>query len=88
MSGQPPTRYVRADDLVWRLARDRVLVRRVGDHSDAAAIDLLGAAAVVWVAAEEPLTSDELAAETELSPATIADSIELLVGGRWMAEAP
>ena len=87
MSGQPPTRYVRAADLVWRLARDRVLVRRVGDHSDSAAIDLLGAAAVVWVAAEDPLTADELAAETELGADTIAESIELLVDGRWLVSA-
>ena len=87
MSGQSPTRYVRADDLVWRLARDRVLVRRVGVHGDTAAIDLLGAAAVVWVAAEEPLTPDALAAETELSGDAIAESIELLVDGRWLVSA-
>ena len=88
MSGPTPTRYVRADDLVWRLARDRVLVRRVGDHGDTAAIDLLGAAAVVWVAAEQPLTPDELAVETELTTDTVAESIALLTAGRWLAEAP
>jgi hypothetical protein len=86
MSGPSPTRYTRADDLVWRLARDRVLVRRVGDYGDTAAVDLLGAAAVVWVAAEEPLTPAELAAETELDVETVADSVALLVEGRWLAE--
>jgi hypothetical protein len=88
MSGPTSTRYTRADDLVWRLARDRVLVRRVGDHGDTAASDLIGAAAVVWVAAEEPLTLEELATETELDSATLTDSIALLVEGRWLAEAP
>ena len=88
MSGLAPTRYTRSEDLVWRLAPDRVLVRRVGDHGDTAAVDLLGAAAVVWVAAEEPLTTEQLAAETELDAATVADSIALLVQGHWLAEAP
>jgi hypothetical protein len=84
MSGQPPTRYTRADDLVWRLARDRVLLRRVGDHGETAAVDLLGAAAVVWVAAEEPLSPDELAVDTELDVETVTDTIDLLVTGRWL----
>jgi hypothetical protein len=73
---------------VWRLARDRVLLRRVGDHSGSAAIDLLGAAAVVWVAAEEPLTPDELVTESELSTDAVAESIELLVTGHWLVPAP
>jgi hypothetical protein len=88
MRGTSPIRYTRCDDLVWRLARDRILLRRVGDHGDTAAVDLLGAAAVVWVAAEEPLTPEQLAAETELDAATVDDSIALLVEGRWLAEAP
>jgi hypothetical protein len=88
MSGQPSTRFVRADDLVWRLARDRVLVRRVGDHGDSAAIDLLGAAAVVWVASEVPLSPEELAADTELDIETVTDTIDLLITGRWLVPVP
>ena len=87
MSGQSQTRYVRADDLVWRLARDRVLVRRVGDHGDAAAVDLLGAAAVVWVAAEAPSTLEELAVDTELEVSTVTDTIDLLVTGGCLVSA-
>jgi hypothetical protein len=87
MSGQPQTRYVRADDLVWRLARDRVLVRHVGDHGETAAVDLLGAAAVVWVAAEVPLTPDELSVDTELATETLNEAIDLLVTGGWLVRA-
>ena len=84
MSGTPTERYVRSPDLVWRLAHDRVLVRRVGDHDAAAATDLLGAAALVWVAAEYPLTATEIAIDTALDADAVAASISLLVAGRWM----
>ncbi len=81
MSGQPQTRDVRADDLVWRLARDRVPVRRVGDHGDTAAVDLLGAAAVVWVGADVPLNRMNWPRTPELDVETVTDTIDLLVTG-------
>ena len=52
--------YSRAPDVVWRLGPDRVLVRRVGP--DRRMQDLLGEAAFVWVALDEPGTRSEVAA--------------------------
>ena len=80
MSGQPPTRYVRSPTISCG-ASPVIVCSCVASATTAtrAAIDLLGAAAVVWVAAEEPLTPSELAAETELDAETVAESIALLV---------
>jgi hypothetical protein len=47
--------YARAPDVVWRLAPDRVLVRRIG-APDLQAQDLHGAAALVWISLDEPGT--------------------------------
>ncbi len=58
-------RFARAPGVVWRLAGDRVLVRRAfaaGAEVDDAA-DLLGAAAMAWVALDEARRADEVAAE-------------------------
>ena len=53
--------YARAGRVVWRQGPDRVLVRSVGGD----ALDLLGIAAMVWVALDSPRTvaglTDELA---------------------------
>ena len=51
----------RRSDVLWRLGADRVLVRRVG----ADGLDLVGAAALVWLALDEP--ADLEALSTELS---------------------
>ena len=53
--------YVRAQRVVWRQGPDRVLVRQIGGE----ALDLLGMAAMLWVALDAPRTLtgliDELA---------------------------
>lgn len=54
--------FSRPPDVVWRLASDRVLVRRVGDLTDAGCADLIGVAAAVWVGLDQPATEAELAA--------------------------
>jgi hypothetical protein len=52
--------YSRAPDVAWRLGPDRVLVRRIGEVGDEAAAELLGAAALVWVALDEPGTRSDV----------------------------
>ena len=54
------TVYARSPDVVWRLGPDRVLVRRVGGRGEDAAAELLGAAALVWIAVDEPATRNEI----------------------------
>ena len=53
------TVYARSPDVVWRLGPDRVLVRRVGGRGEDAAAELLGAAALVWIAVVEPASRNE-----------------------------
>jgi hypothetical protein len=48
----------RGEGLVWRVASDRVVVRRVGSSH---AIELLGPTALVWAALDEPQTVAALA---------------------------
>jgi hypothetical protein len=59
-------RYARADNIVWRAGPDRVLVRRVG-HGAVGARDLLGAAAIVWLALDNPLTMAEMMAHIDVA---------------------
>jgi hypothetical protein len=51
--------HQRATDVVWRLAADRVIVRRVGT-ADGAMTELHGGAALVWVALDEPGTTADV----------------------------
>lgn len=51
--------YARAGDVVWRIGPDRVLVRKVGHEG----LDLVGAAAMIWLALDEPRTLDAIDAE-------------------------
>jgi hypothetical protein len=94
--------FVRAANVVWRIAPDRVLVRHVvdGQHGgdsgvdsgvDSAA-DLMGAAALVWVALDEPATAvqivERLGREDFARPvAEIADVAGQLVDAGWAARA-
>jgi hypothetical protein len=52
--------YARATDVVWRAAPDRVIVQRVDPALPEPAADLLGAAALVWTALDEPANTTEL----------------------------
>ena len=53
------SRLSRRSDVVWRLGPDRVLARRIGSDG----LDLVGAAALVWVALDEPTDLEGLSAE-------------------------
>ena len=58
----------RRADVLWRLGPDRVLARRVG----AEGVDLVGAAALVWVALDAPTDLAGLTAELDgLTDATL-----------------
>ena len=78
--------YRRASDLVWRLGPDRVLVHRVGDVSDAMqrSAELVGGAALVWIACELPLTRTDIERETGATADVVRDAIELLVEAAWL----
>ncbi len=76
MSDGAAALYARAQRVLWRQGPDRVLVRRVSGE----ALDLLGMAAMVWVALDSPRTVagliDELAefvANTSGVEATLHD---------------
>lgn len=77
----------RADDVLWRIGPDRVLVRRVGGDG----LDLIGTTALVWVALELPRAISELHVELadvvasagEIDRALAAMAAQfLVVGGR------
>jgi hypothetical protein len=82
----------RAPGLVWRLATDRVLVRRVGARGEGAALDLLGSAALVWVALDAPRDLDDLAAElaramgSDPDLAAVAEAVDELRGRGLVVE--
>lgn len=77
-SGAMPDEFVRCPQVLWRQGPDRVLVRRVSGE----ALDLLGAAALVWVALDGRRTAaqllDELG-EFGLDAATVHSTLALLV---------
>jgi hypothetical protein len=54
--------YSRAPDVVWRLAPDRVLVRRIGRQGNDAAAELVGEAALAWITLDEPGTGNDMVA--------------------------
>jgi hypothetical protein len=78
----------RAQGVVWRQAHDRVLVRRIGDHSDKAQADLHGVAALVWVALDQPMSVEQLTvvladAGLTFDPDEIDAAIALTTAERW-----
>lgn len=82
----------RAREVVWRQAHDRVLLRRVGDHSDRAQADLHGLAALAWVAMDEPMTSEQFiavlaGADLVFDPDEIAAALWLLIDEQWMTSS-
>lgn len=60
-----------------------MLVRRVG-ADDAA--ELVGLAAIVWVAADEPCTVAGLAAEVGAEESTVAEAVSMLTAAGWLCE--
>ena len=87
-------RFRRPGDVVWRLASDRVLVRRVGDLTDDGCADLIGFAAAVWVALDEPASLPELGARladagidtVDVNRADLVDAVDALVECRWIEQ--
>ena len=65
-------------DVLWRTAPDRVLVRRIGQDG----VDLIGLAAMIWIALDTPTALPDL--ESELSgllddPIDVVGTLEPLV---------
>ena len=87
-------RFSRPADVVWRLASDRVLVRRVGDLTDDGCADLIGYVAAVWVALDEPASLPELSARladagidtVDVNRADLVDAVDALVERRWIEQ--
>ena len=91
------TVYARQVEALWRLAPDRVLVRRPWpkDGQDDAA-DLLGMAALVWIALDEPGSVAEIERrllearrrdEPELDLDLLGDTVQQLVAAGWVEPA-
>ena len=84
----PRTSQVARDHrAVWRLAADRVVVRRVGDHGPDAAAEVTGSAILVWLALEEPRTTAELLDELSdyADPAAeLENALTLLHEHEWI----
>lgn len=75
--------HSREPKVVWRLGPDRVLVRRV-DGADGDTHELHGAAALVWIALDEPgtvadVTARMAAAGLVAEPAATAAALRMLV---------
>ena len=87
--------YERADNVVWRIAPDRVVLRRLGHRADGG-IDLFGTAAVAWAALDSPATTATLVerivdAGVELpDPATQIDAAlgEMTTAGLVVGRTP
>ncbi len=91
-----PEAFCRSDGVVWRLAPDRVLVRRLGDLSANGCADLIGLAAAVWVGLDEPASIAELhsrladagfdveTARADPDGITMKDALAALVERGWI----
>lgn len=84
-------RFARPENVVWRLAPDRVLVRRVGDLTDDGCADLIGFAAAVWVGLDEPASLAELTArladaDIDTADANYTDALAALVERGWVEQ--
>lgn len=83
-------RYWRLIETVWRLAPDRVLVRRVWPkEGEDEAADLLGVAALIWVALDEPATVAELDdrltdADQVIPPDDVRQTLDSLLATGWI----
>ncbi len=89
--------FARHGEVLWRLAPDRVLVRRLWPMSgrDEAA-DLLGMAALTWMVLDEPgtltdvvdrLSDVELADQASITEHATVDALDQLVAAGWLVVA-
>jgi hypothetical protein len=81
--------FGRPESVVWRLAPDRVLVRRIGDLGNDGCADLIGLAAAVWVGLDEPASLAMLQArltQAGITPTEVecADTVRVLVERHWI----
>lgn len=81
--------YSRAPDVVWRLGPDRVFVRRIGDRREDAAAELMGEAAMVWIALDEPGTlSATIDRLFDVGAAPIGDqTVSTLLSSGWLVSS-
>lgn len=87
MTDRSLDRYVRHNDLVWRLGPDRVIVRRVNTIAGAEdSADLFGSAALAWVAAESPIDAGQISSDTGLSEEQTKEATAILLDGHWLSE--
>ncbi len=68
---------------------DRVIVRRAHARLDTSGDDLLGVAALIWLALDEPATFEELErrlaeADVDVSNQPVTDSIDQLIDAGWV----
>ncbi len=85
MSDTTETVYTRSPDVVWRLGPDRVLARRIGASGEHAAAELSGPAALVWIALDDPASTEAVLVRLEESGIEIGvDDIGVLVDAGWI----
>ena len=98
MADEVSPRYTRQVQVLWRVAPDRVLVRRPWpkEGQDEAA-DLLGMAALVWIALDEPGSVAEILERLDEArddsdpghdPNVVRDTVDQLLATAWIEPAP
>lgn len=78
-------RIIRAGGVVHRIGVGKVLVRRVAEIEPRSA-ELVGAAGIVWIASDQPSTSESLADELELPLEQVNAAIDILLDSGWIEE--
>lgn len=68
---------------MWRATRDRVLVRRVGSGDGA---ELVGLAALAWVAADAPATTLDLARNLAVEESAVDEAVVMLLSSGWLTQ--
>ena len=72
------TQFARCRDVLWRMGGDRVVVRRLC----ADGLDLIGAAAMLWAALDQPRSLQDLCAELDefaVTPDVVATTLNDLI---------
>ena len=91
-----PSLVHRAPDLLWRLGDHCVLLQRVStgapgsptpsDDLTIESAQLVGAAAVVWIAAEAPSGAIDIATEVGIDIDEVNATIRSLIEHRWLCD--
>ncbi|MFZ4718486.1 MAG: hypothetical protein ACOYMR_03615 [Ilumatobacteraceae bacterium] len=72
--------FERAPGHVWRLAHDRLLLRRIGARDPHAMVEVVGDALLVWVALDEPGTCAEVSARLGADDVVVRSALADAVG--------